>query len=70
MKEGLGAIDEAVRFLRVARLEQPHTRRPGCVSPRPIIAPISGGRTGHRGSDQSSPADRLSRYGIWGGILG
>src|SRR4029434_1604653 len=37
MKEGLGAIEEAVRFLRNARPEQPLTLSPGM---RPIIAPI------------------------------
>jgi len=71
MKEGLGAIDEAVRFLRASRPEQPLTLSPGmCLAAADHCADQVGGRTGHRGSDQSTPADRLSRYGIWAGLWG
>ena len=71
MKEGLGAIDETVRFLRVTRPERPLTLSPGmCLAAADHCADQAGGRTGHRGSDPSSPADHLSRYGIWAGLWG
>ena len=71
MKEGLGAIEEAVRFLRNARPEQPLTLSPGmCRAAADHCADEAAGRMGHRGSDRSSPGDRLSRYGIWRGLWG
>jgi uncharacterized protein YkwD len=71
MKEGLGAIEEAVRFLRNARPEQRLTLSPGmCRAAADHCADQAAGRTGHRGSDRSSPGDRLSRYGIWRGRWG
>lgn len=52
MKEGLGAIEEAVRFLRNARPEQPLTLSPGmCRAAADHCADQAAGRTGHRGSD-------------------
>jgi len=39
MKEGLGAIDEAVRFLRAARPEQPLTLSPGMCLATPRQRP-------------------------------
>src|SRR5207302_9372509 len=69
--EGLVAIEEAVRFLRNARPQQPLTLSPGmCRAAADHCADQSAGRTGHRGSDRSSPGDRLSRYGIWRGLWG
>jgi hypothetical protein len=69
MKEGLGAIEEAVRFLRAIRPEQPLTLSLGmCRATADHCADQAAGRTGHRGSDRSSPGDRLSRYGIWRGL--
>jgi len=71
IKEGLGAIDETVRFLRAARPEQPLTLSPGmCLAAADHCADQAGGRTGHRRSDQSSAVDRLSRYGIWARLWG
>ena len=71
MKEGLGAIEEAVRFLRNARPEQPLTLSPGmCRAAADHCADQAAGRIGHRGSDQSSAGDRLSRYGIWRELWG
>jgi uncharacterized protein YkwD len=71
MKEGLGAIDETARFLRAARPEQPLTLSPGiCRAAADHCADQAGGRTGHRGSDQSDAGDRLRRYGIWSGLWG
>jgi uncharacterized protein YkwD len=67
MKEELGAIEEAVRFLRNAHPEQPLTLSPGMcrAAAADHCADQAAGRTGHRGSDRSSPGDRLSRYGVW-----
>jgi hypothetical protein len=71
MKEGLSAIDEAVRFLRAAPWEQPLTLSPGmCRAAADHCVDQGGGRTGHAGSDRSAPSSRLSRYGIWTGPWG
>jgi uncharacterized protein YkwD len=71
MKEGLGAIKEAVRFLRTIRPERPLALSPGmCRAAADHCADQAAGRTGHRGSDQSSPDTRLSRYGSWTGLWG
>jgi uncharacterized protein YkwD len=71
MKEGLGAIKEAVRFLRTVRAEQPLALSSGmCRAAADHCVDQAAGRTGHRGSDRSSPGDRLSRYGIWTGLWG
>jgi len=71
MKEGLSAIDEAVRFLRAAPPERLLTLSPGmCRAASDHCADQAGGRTGHGGSDRSTPGNRLSRYGIWTGLWG
>jgi hypothetical protein len=69
MKEGLGGIKEAVRFLRTIRAERPLALSPGmCRAAADHCADQVAGRTGHRGSDRSSAGDRLRRYGIWTGF--
>ena len=71
MKEGMAGIKEAVRFLRTIRAERPLALSPGmCRAAADHCADQIAGRTGHRGSDQSSPGDRLRRYGIWTGFWG
>ena len=71
MKEGVAGIKEAVRFLRTIRAERPLALSPGmCRVAADHCADQVAGRTGHRGSDRSSPDDRLSRYGIWTGFWG
>jgi len=71
MKEGLRAIDEAASFLRAAYPEQPLRLSPGmCRSAADHCADQAGGRTGHGGSDRSSPRSRLSHYGSWTGPWG
>jgi uncharacterized protein YkwD len=71
MKEGLGAVEETMRFLRNVRPEQPLTLSAGmCRAAADHCADQAAGRTGHRGSDRSSPGDRLNRYGIWRGLWG
>jgi len=41
-----------------------------CLAAADHCADQAGGLTGHGGGDQSSPVDRLSRYGIWAGLWG
>lgn len=70
--EGVQAAEEAIRFLNR-------------VKPQPLFYPSKGmslaaefhvktqgptGQTGHRGTDGSLPADRVSRFGKWLHIVG
>ena len=65
-KEGLRAIDEAIRFLRTAQPEQPLVLSPGMSrAAADHCADQIGGAIGHDGSDHSNPSNRMSRYGIW-----
>jgi uncharacterized protein YkwD len=65
-KEGLRAIDEAIRFLRTARPEQPLALSPGMSrAAADHCADQIGGAIGHDGSDRSNPGSRISRYGVW-----
>ena len=70
-KEGVRALDDAIRFLRHARPEAPLAFSPGisraCAD---HCADQVGGRMGHDGSDRSNPGARISRYGEWGGGWG
>ena len=70
-KEGIGALDEAIRFLRRAQPEAPLALSPGmCRAAADHCADQTNGRMGHGGSDWSNPGDRMSRYGRWGAIWG
>jgi uncharacterized protein YkwD len=65
-KEGVGALDDAVRFLRSAQPQTPLILSPGmCHAAADHCADQAVGRRGHGGSDWSSPGDRLNRYGKW-----
>ena len=65
-KEGLGAVNEAIRFLRSAKPLQPLTVSPGmCKSAADHCADQADGSIGHKGADRSSPGDRINRYGVW-----
>ena len=65
-REGLGAVNEAIRFLRSAKPVQPLTVSPGmCKSAADHCNDQADGSTGHKGADRSSPGDRISRYGVW-----
>src|SRR5438445_1561030 len=65
-REGLGAVDEAIRFLRSASPMQPLTLSPGmCRGAADHCADQAGGGLGHNGTDRSKAADRISRYGVW-----
>lgn len=65
-KEGVGALDDAIRFLRRAKPQQPLALSPGlCRAAADHCADRASGGTGHRGSDRSTPSQRISRYGDW-----
>lgn len=71
-KEGIAAVDEAIRYLDSQR-------------PAPVLNPSRGltlgaadqvrvqgptGRTGHDGPDGSDPGDRVNRHGKWKDMMG
>ncbi len=69
--EGVGAVNEAIRFLRRARPLAPLTFSPGMsLAAAEHTADQADGSFGHRGSDRSNPGDRISRHGIWSGLCG
>jgi uncharacterized protein YkwD len=65
-KEGLRAIDEAIRFLHTTQPQQPLVLSPGMSrAAADHCADQIGGAIGHDGSDRSNPETRISRYGVW-----
>jgi uncharacterized protein YkwD len=65
-KEGVHAINDAVRFLRSARALPALTLSPGmCRGAADHCADQANGATGHNGSNRSNPSARMSRYGTW-----
>jgi len=70
-REGVRALDEAVRFLQTARPQLPLAVSEGMSrAAADHCADQAGGKLGHSGSDWSSPAQRISRYGGWHGRWG
>jgi uncharacterized protein YkwD len=70
-KEGIRAIDDAIRFLRSASPRAPLTFSAGMSrAAADHCAEQAGGGMSHRGRDGSSTADRISRYGTWSGVWG
>lgn len=70
-KEGLRALDDAIRFLRSTKPVQPLALSPGmCKSAADHCADQSDGGFGHGGSDWSNPARRMNRYGAWSSSWG
>ncbi len=66
-KEGLHAVDDAIRFLRRARPQQPLTLSTGMSrAAADHCADQAGGQMGHDGSDRRNPGQRMNRYGNWG----
>jgi uncharacterized protein YkwD len=60
-KEGLGAVDEAIRFLQATKPIQPLTLSPGmCRGAADHCSAQAGGAIGH-----GNPASRMNRYGSW-----
>ena len=69
--EGVGAIDEAVSFLRNARPLPPFVASPGMsLAAAEHVRDQANGDFGHDGSDRSGPAERLNRHGSWSGRWG
>jgi len=70
-KEGVAALDDALRFLSnvrpVGRLEFSTGL---AVAARDHVIDQSAGGFGHRGSDRSDPKERISRHGAWSGGWG
>lgn len=64
--EGVGAVDEAIRFLRLAKPLAPLTFSEGITqAAADHVAEQAGGAFGHRGSDRSDPGQRMNRHGTW-----
>jgi uncharacterized protein YkwD len=65
-REGLAAVDEAVRFLRSTKPIQPLTLSPGmCRGAADHCAEQANGAIGHNGRGLSNPGSRMKRYGTW-----
>jgi uncharacterized protein YkwD len=65
-KEGVRAVDEAIRFLRSRLPLQPLIVSPGmCKGAADHCTDQARGCLGHRGVDRSGPSQRMSRYGMW-----
>ena len=70
-KEGVGALDDAVHFLRSVRPLPALTLSPGmCRGAADHCADQMNGAMGHDGSDRSNPGARMSRYGAWSSSWG
>ena len=70
--EGVGALDEAIEFLRSAKPLLPLETRAGLVfGARDHVKDlVQTGKSGHKGSDRSKTEDRLNRYGVWSDSVG
>ena len=66
-KEGVGAVVEAIRFLRSIKPLPPFYPSKGMSSGARdhVTDQGSSGSSQHRGSDGSQPWDRVNRYGTW-----
>jgi uncharacterized protein YkwD len=65
-REGLHAVDEAIRFLHSVRPIQPLALSPGmCKGAADHCAEQAGGAIGH-----GNPAKRMNRYGSWAAAWG
>ena len=70
-KEGVGALNEAIRFLRTTQPQAPLVISSGMSqAAADHCADQAGGGFGHRGRDSSNALSRISRYGICRGSWG
>ena len=71
-REGVSAVDEAVRFLRSAKPLSPLKRSEGMSRGAGDHVREQGpaGMTGHDSADGKKPWDRVSRYGKWQRTIG
>lgn len=66
-KEGTGALDEAIRFLRSAAPQTPFVFSPGMSrAAADHCAEQAGGGMSHKGRGGNNTGDRINRYGTWG----
>lgn len=70
--EGVGALDEAINFVRSLKPLPPLELRKGLVlgARDHVNDLVKTGLSGHRGSDGSLTEDRLNRYGSWSDSVG
>ena len=71
-KEGIAAVDEAIRFLEKQKpVGSLALSRGLSLAARDLVAPqgASGG-FGHKGADGSTPSDRIGRHGNWESVIG
>lgn len=70
-REGVGAVDEAIRFLRRTCPLAPLTFSPGIsLAAAEHVADQASGAFGHSGSDRSDPGERMNRHGTWSTLWG
>lgn len=70
-REGVGGLDEAIRFLRHAQPLPPLNASTGMAqAAAEHVIDQAGGAFGHGGSDRSNPGARLNRHGAWVGTWG
>ena len=70
-KEGLHAVDDAIRFLKSTAPLQPLALSPGmCRGAADHCADQASGGFSHNGKDGSNPGSRMSRYGTWASAWG
>jgi uncharacterized protein YkwD len=71
-REGVSAVNEAIDHLRAITPLQPLKVSRGLSQAAQAHMNDQGetGLTGHRGSDNSTPGDRIDRFGTWGGSFG
>jgi hypothetical protein len=69
--EGIGALDDAIGFLRRVHPLTPLTFSPGIsLAAAEHVADQASGAFGHAGSDRSDPGMRMNRYGTWSTLCG
>jgi len=69
--EGVGAVDEAIRFLRHRGPLAPLNFSPGmAMAAAEHAADQAAGAIGHRGSDFSNAGKRMNRHGTWRALWG
>lgn len=71
-KEGVAAVDEAIRFLRATKpISQLVSSRGMSMAAKDHAKDQERtGKTSHTGRDGSQPWDRINRYGTWQGKVG